>query len=274
MPFNGFGVFQRVRNWVADAAGGIKIRADFHDTEDDGFATGLTQCITKDGQTTITQNIPWNSKRITGLADPVNPQDAVTKQYTDTKLTSLPAPVNGGDATNKTYVDTGDATANAAAANALAVANAAAANANNRVLRSGDVMSGNLSAPNFIAGQAMYVRADGNVALFFQNAAGANRSTIYYNFANNSFDVFGPATTSLSIPGTGKVQASNGIQSKAGYGGGYGTVCYNLNWDGAAGKFHLYADDIHLGLVPYMADVTALEDRLLARIEALERRLA
>ena len=86
MPFNGSGVFQRVRNWVADAAGGVKIRADFHDNEDDGFATGLTNCITKDGQTIVTQNIPWNNKRITGLADPVNPQDAATKAFSDGKV--------------------------------------------------------------------------------------------------------------------------------------------------------------------------------------------
>jgi hypothetical protein len=91
MPFNGSGVFQRVRNWVADAAAGIKIRADYHDAEDDGFAAGLTNCITKDGQTIITQNIPFNSKRVTVLADPVNAQDASTKAYTDTKM-----PLTGG----------------------------------------------------------------------------------------------------------------------------------------------------------------------------------
>ena len=91
MPFNGSGVFQRVRNWVADAAAGIKIRADYHDTEDDGFAAGLTNCITKDGQTIITQNIPFNSKRVTVLADPVNAQDASTKAYADTKM-----PLTGG----------------------------------------------------------------------------------------------------------------------------------------------------------------------------------
>ena len=79
MPFNGSGVFQRVRNWVADAAAGIKIRADRHDEEDDNFKNGLSECITRSGQTTISSNIPFNGKRITGLADPVNEQDAATK---------------------------------------------------------------------------------------------------------------------------------------------------------------------------------------------------
>ena len=88
MPFNGSGTFQRLRNWVADATAGVKIRADYHDLEDDGFAAGLSNCITKDGQTIVTQNIPMNSKRLTGLEDPVNDQDAATKKYTDVKVTT------------------------------------------------------------------------------------------------------------------------------------------------------------------------------------------
>lgn len=69
MPgFNGNGTFVRAYNWTQDLDNNIPITASRFDTENDGFATGLSTCITKDGQTTITANIPFNSKKITGLA--------------------------------------------------------------------------------------------------------------------------------------------------------------------------------------------------------------
>lgn len=76
MAFNGSGTFERIHNWVGDRAGGTKIVAARHDAEDDGFAAGLSNCITKDGQTTIAQNIPFNSKKITGLAAATASTDA------------------------------------------------------------------------------------------------------------------------------------------------------------------------------------------------------
>lgn len=59
MAFNGAGIFSRLYSWVADAAAGIKIKSDRMDAEMDGFATGLTKAICKDGQSTTTAAIPF-----------------------------------------------------------------------------------------------------------------------------------------------------------------------------------------------------------------------
>lgn len=48
--FNGSGTFVRSYSWVTDAANGVDITASRVDTEDDGFAAGLSNCITRDGQ--------------------------------------------------------------------------------------------------------------------------------------------------------------------------------------------------------------------------------
>lgn len=68
MAFNGAGVFNRLYSWVQDAINGIKIRADRMDAEDNGFATGLTDCVTRDGQSPWLANLPAGGFKITNLA--------------------------------------------------------------------------------------------------------------------------------------------------------------------------------------------------------------
>lgn len=87
MPFNGSGAFTRLYNWVADRNANIKIRADRMDAEMDGFATGLSNAITRDGQSTVTQNIPFNNKKLTGLADATAAADAMNRQSSDARYT-------------------------------------------------------------------------------------------------------------------------------------------------------------------------------------------
>lgn len=69
MAFNGSGTFVRLYNWVNDRDAAIPITASRMDGEQDGFATGLSTCITKDGQTTITANLPMNTFKHTGVGN-------------------------------------------------------------------------------------------------------------------------------------------------------------------------------------------------------------
>lgn len=69
MPFNGSGNFGRLYNWVNDKNNGIKINASRMDGETDGIASGLSQCITKDGQTTVTANLPMAGFHHTGVGN-------------------------------------------------------------------------------------------------------------------------------------------------------------------------------------------------------------
>ena len=59
MAYNSSGVFSRLFDWTDDRDNGIKIRADRFDQELDGFATGLTTSLLKDGTQTATAIIPF-----------------------------------------------------------------------------------------------------------------------------------------------------------------------------------------------------------------------
>lgn len=61
MPYNGVGIFQRaIASWVGDKNNGIDITASRFDSEDNDFASGLSNCLTKDGQQIPTARIKFN----------------------------------------------------------------------------------------------------------------------------------------------------------------------------------------------------------------------
>jgi len=84
MAFNGSGTFVRVHDWTDDKANSIPVTASRTDAEDDGFATGLSTCITKDGQTTISADLPMGGFNHTGVknSDARN-EYLATGQYQD-----------------------------------------------------------------------------------------------------------------------------------------------------------------------------------------------
>lgn len=77
MPFNGQGVFVPSISFVADQAANIGPQASRFDTNFDDVASGLSNCITRDGQTTITSNLNMSNKKVVNLADATAGQDAV-----------------------------------------------------------------------------------------------------------------------------------------------------------------------------------------------------
>lgn len=74
MPWDGSGSFDRDNGthsgadaWVQDRNAADKILASRHDTHDEDIATGLENCLTRDGQNSPSQNLPMNTKRHTNV---------------------------------------------------------------------------------------------------------------------------------------------------------------------------------------------------------------
>jgi hypothetical protein len=77
MPFNGQGLFTRVYQWANDLALGLDVDANRTDTDSNDIAAGLSNCITRDGQSPPTENLPMGNMKLTGLAAGTNAADSV-----------------------------------------------------------------------------------------------------------------------------------------------------------------------------------------------------
>lgn len=67
MPFNGVGLFERIYQWVNDEALGLFVDATRTDTDTNDIADGLSNCVTRDGQSPWTAELPAGGQKITGL---------------------------------------------------------------------------------------------------------------------------------------------------------------------------------------------------------------
>jgi len=62
--------------WVGDASNGIGIEAGRHDTQDNDFATGINQCINKDGSNSFSGNANLNNNKIVNVSSATLRSDA------------------------------------------------------------------------------------------------------------------------------------------------------------------------------------------------------
>lgn len=77
MAFNGLGSFSLIYDWVTDRNNGIKILATRMMAQEQDIADGLSNCMTRDGQSTVTNTIPFNNQQITLLASATTRTGAV-----------------------------------------------------------------------------------------------------------------------------------------------------------------------------------------------------
>ena len=100
MPFNGSGTYNRTISWVDERDASNPINATKFDTHDDDLASALSQCITKDGQTTVTGNLPMSGFRHTGVDDAVAANEyAAVGQVQDGAFTYLTSIVGADNIT-------------------------------------------------------------------------------------------------------------------------------------------------------------------------------
>ena len=87
--WNGSGVFTRfygATTWQNDVAAGTFIVANRHDDNDDGLATGINACLTKNGENAATADLNMGGFRLKSLATPTATTDATTKAYVDGRI--------------------------------------------------------------------------------------------------------------------------------------------------------------------------------------------
>ena len=81
MPWSG-GSYTKGNNatggWTGDASLGIGIEAGRHDTQDNDFATGINQCLNKDGSNAATGNLNLGAFKLTNVANGTTATDAAT----------------------------------------------------------------------------------------------------------------------------------------------------------------------------------------------------
>lgn len=91
MPYNGAGTFTRLYSWVAEAISGIPISSPHMDAEFNGVASALSNCITRDGQSVPSSDIPWGGKRLTGLGTAIAAGDAISMGTADARYSPIGA---------------------------------------------------------------------------------------------------------------------------------------------------------------------------------------
>ncbi len=240
MAFNGSGVFVRVYSWQTDKINGIQIRADRMDGEDDGFATGLSTAICKDGQQTVTANIPFAGFRLTTIGAATAATDALRADQVQSN--SLTYYTTGGvaDALTLTPVPSVAAytagqswqikisAANLTTTPTLAVSGLSAitiVNADGTALGIGNLALGGVYEVTYESSAGKFFLINKSAAGAFGLQVGAAKTTDFTAVVNTRYNLTKSAAVTITMPAAPSVGDVVQIE----IGGVAGLVTYGLN---------------------------------------------
>lgn len=86
------GTYSRVGGstaWGDDRDAAVEIEAGLHDTHDEDLASGINNCLAKDGQNSATADLNIGNNKLTNVTDPTSAQDAATKAYVDANVAGI-----------------------------------------------------------------------------------------------------------------------------------------------------------------------------------------
>jgi hypothetical protein len=218
MPFNGSGTFQPVAPPDYPAVAGTIIRADqFNTVVNDLMYNGLTLCLTRDGQSVPTANLPMANFRHTGVGAAVAQTDYARMDQVTTGGAALWAGAAGGTADALTLTLP---IAPVALVTGLTVAFVASAdntgastiNLNGLGATAVETYYGNaLSANHFLNGQMYSVRYDGSTWVDITPFNRATNQVVTGTWGFQGAVTFEAAVT-FNDPITGSVEFDGGVR--------------------------------------------------------------
>lgn len=163
MPFNGAGTFNRIYSWTVDAANNVNISSSRMDAELNGMAAALSNCVTRDGQSPPSADLPMGGKKLTNLGNATTSTDAVNLATGDARYLLL----SGGTVTGNVIFSGLVTVNNNVSAQRLDLSDVLSVGTNNKGLYFKDASG---STPYFIC------QNDNNFVFYGTDASGVARS--------------------------------------------------------------------------------------------------
>lgn len=182
MAFNGSGTFNLP---AGNPVSGVS-NSTVHNNTNSEIAVALTNCVTRDGQSPATANIPMGGFKLTGLAAGASPGDAVryeqAAKLTGFTLTGLANLAAGANIASAATIDLTEATGNSPRITGTAATSAVTMSTGQQMIVVADgawPLTYHATTNKMNTGGANYTCAAGDIVLYYKDLSGVVHGTIF-----------------------------------------------------------------------------------------------